>query len=433
MKKFLTVTCTVVVCVLLCALLLCGCDSIKNNRNLQSWRSVSTLEDLYSMQEGKCYKLANDIDLQGREWIPLFVKGFDGNGHTVSNATIITTNTDKWNDYVGLIADCTWFDNVTIDNFQLITNNRKNSNMLYCGFAVGSAKWVSNVTVTNSNCLSTVGGYVGCVAGHAVNSLTDCKSSNNTYDGNGTFGGIVGDSNNIVISNCSVTQVTASAELIGGVIGYISSNNENSIDKCSVTDCQFTASWIGGIVCIGNGSISKCNVENNLLKASKTIGGIIGANNYPKGSLSNCLSKGNTMNCTSSSGGMVGGIAGRLTVSAQSCLAINNQLSCANSNAVLAGFAVSFSSDNGAGYSFKLEGLVSFCGVYGDNMTGATKMYQFSPVSQQNMDCFVSVEDIAGVAYLPEQEWTNPTKLRETFKLDTSVWKLVEGELPSFN
>lgn len=53
-----------------------------------SYHEVSSVEDLYAMKSNKCYQLTCDIDLKEREWYPLEVKNFNGNGHTISNAYI---------------------------------------------------------------------------------------------------------------------------------------------------------------------------------------------------------------------------------------------------------------------------------------------------------------------------------------------------------
>lgn len=424
MKKVSTTIC-IVMCVLLICILFSGCDSISNNRKLQIWHKVSTVEDLFAMKSGKCYKLQNDIDLQGAEWTPLFVKGFDGNGHKVSNATILTTGTDNWSDYVGLIGRSTWFDNVTIDNFTIIINKRQKNNLTYVSFGVGWANEVTNVTVSNSSCISGIGGNFGGVVGRAAGIIDNCQAINNNYVGNGksAFGGIVSEGmNGVAISNCLVKQFKASADVAGGIVYSLTNGKETSkIENCSVVDSELTAGIVAGIA-IGsaNGYISGCNVENNTLTVSKEVSGILNTSTTNTGSISDCLVKDNTFTCTAS-GGYFAGVAIHLSVPIHSTLAINNEMKTKDAASHSAGFV----------WEYKSLCYVTNCGVYYGISQGL--YYQFSPQTEQILDCYLSEgRGDNNFDILTYDEWRNPEILREKFKITSEVWNLVDGELPSF-
>jgi len=65
--------------------------------------SITTIQELQNIQSGYSYRLDSDLDMTNVAWIPIenFSGELDGNGHTISNLTMIGTYTDQ-SIYAGL-------------------------------------------------------------------------------------------------------------------------------------------------------------------------------------------------------------------------------------------------------------------------------------------------------------------------------------------
>lgn len=142
------------------------------------------------------FKLANDINLSGVDWIPIgsdsspFTGHLDGNGNTINNLSIDRDNSNK----VGLFG--------TIDAPATITDVK-----LY------------NVDVTaKNNSAALVGQNHGTISG--------CSVENGTVTGNNNVGSLVG-LNNGTVSGSSDADVTVSGNNnVGGIVGL----NNGTID-----------------------------------------------------------------------------------------------------------------------------------------------------------------------------------------------------------
>ncbi|MBO6093667.1 MAG: hypothetical protein J6T99_02755 [Oscillospiraceae bacterium] len=208
---------------------------------------ISTAEELKEIADrlSADYILTADIDLEGKEWIPLgtyipsgddteeqvtpsqryaFTGTFDGNGHTISNLVIRQPEGIALGLF-GCIA------NTSVGNFTL--ENATVDGTVMAADAVGYSfhSMIYNVTLTN-----------GSVTTH----LSEISSE-------GMVGGIVGAGLGGRIIECSaqadivVPDGTANAGIIGG-----------GLEGTSVIDCMATGSVTAGNNCYGIGGISGC-------------------------------------------------------------------------------------------------------------------------------------------------------------------------------
>ena len=103
---------------------------------------ISTPEQLQNMQNGKSYRLVNDIDLKSFEWTPYaFVGQLDGNGFVIKNLTISRNYTEKPSTetsyYIGLFTNCGgYFTNLKLENCKITITSKYQLN-LCVGFLVG--------------------------------------------------------------------------------------------------------------------------------------------------------------------------------------------------------------------------------------------------------------------------------------------------------
>ncbi len=310
-----------------------------------------------SVSEGTTYsnryfRLANDIDLGGREWTPIgqayatrFIGTFDGDGHTISNFKITATYDE--NAYVGLFGYIreNAIQNLGVTEFvievsgtanlyvgglagHLYRTNLENcyasgtitcpasSATIYAGGLFGyqdadntSAYSVKNchadvlVTVSgNSACAGGLAGYLRNVPlsdSHATGSVTAVSSL-----GNCDAGGLIGDFGEAPASGCYATGAVRadgkSVTYAGGLFGF-------GYDLGTLSDCYATGSvdLISSGSCYGGGLLGRANLEVDVARcyatgevqvtasgsAQTSAGGLIG--DFDSGSFVNCYAWGN--------------------------------------------------------------------------------------------------------------------------------------------
>ena len=192
---------------------------------------------------GSCARhivLDADIDLQGLTLPNGFgnMKNFtfDGQGHTIKNATINYTGTGNTGLFVGGNQGIS---NLVVENIKVVApNGTENA----AGIVSSDANAViTNVTVRNSSV--TGGKYTGAIVGYNYGSVTNCTVENCTVSGRYKVGGIVGyicnsnDQHTSVTGNI-LTGVTVKGEnLISGkdnfVIGKIVGNWNATVGTCN--------------------------------------------------------------------------------------------------------------------------------------------------------------------------------------------------------
>ena len=206
-------------------------------------------------------QLANDIDLNNEEWIPIgddrsqrteWHGVFDGKGHKVSNVKI-TKKTDR-------------------------DDENKSSYGLF-GNVKGTVK---NLTVENVS-ISGAPKFIGALVGRLNDGLIEnCHVKNSSVEcNNWTIGGVVGQWNNGVIRGCSIEKSTIKGYAgVGAIAGLALNSGERTLEECSVKDCAIVANgsfggnfdkmfgtvlgatYNGGLVVTLNG----CSVENTTVK-----------------------------------------------------------------------------------------------------------------------------------------------------------------------
>lgn len=202
---------------------------------------ICTTEDLIQLaamandyKTGNCtFVLANDIDLSTVDnWTPIgdgyaFGGTFDGNGYTVSNLKINTTNNPT-----GLF-----------------------------GWTTGTIKnlGVENVNITGA---SDVGGLIGKAAGTVSNCYTtgSVVMASYTTDSGGTAvvsdaGGLVGTNFGKIIDCYSEANVTGDGNIVGGLVGYSSGDG---IIRCYAAGNVSGKGYVGGLA-----GRAYCTVEDS--------------------------------------------------------------------------------------------------------------------------------------------------------------------------
>ena len=226
---------------------------------------------------GEYIVLTADIDLAGRKWVPAGNAGahcfsgiFDGQNHKILGLRIGTEETPA--DYVaaGLFAyaDGAIIRNVAIENAQ-INIKRTDSVRIYAGIVAG----VMDKSETGAGALIT-----NCAVSGTVSASSKDWS---------TVGGIVGQSYDSVILNCSahvdLTTVSVSGSaLAGGIVGLDGfSILANSYAMGSIyADAGVNAATIGGIAGMQAGVAGNNYSDMKLTSKNATgdIGGIAGRN-----------------------------------------------------------------------------------------------------------------------------------------------------------
>lgn len=219
--------------------------------------------------------LANDIDLNNIEWTPIgtkdasFAGAFDGNGKTISNLTVNRPD-DAFNGLFGRMITPGTIANVNILNANVIGYDE-------VAAVVGSA-YQGKVSGCNVSGNIVIEGHyhVGGIAGYGYATITNCNV-------NGNAGSYV---------KGTYLKADFEGDAVGGIIGYAAekNNSENKIiSECSVTIDVIGTRKVGGIVgqCGKDANVYGCTFKGNVsIDAPDTyiagntgkimIGGIVG-------------------------------------------------------------------------------------------------------------------------------------------------------------
>lgn len=222
------------------------------------------------------YRLGCDIDLEGAEWTPIgdydnpFTGQFCGNGYTISNYTITSTNSDTG--FFGDIRNGVVKD-LTLADFTMKT-------MSYTGALVGRTR--GNDTV-----------------------ISNCHTLNGTMDVDGTAGGLIGcATNTMTISECtSNCTITSEWSRVGGIVGYGSAN----MTKCAFTGKLTGTTYdMGGIIGYATSGVYDQCYSTGEIEGQEYLGGIIGEATSSSTEIKNCFTLGKIT--ATKANGIVGGI-----------------------------------------------------------------------------------------------------------------------------
>ncbi len=184
MKRILTITVA-----LLISMFILGCSAIspqetttteETTADTSTFNEIHDVDDLSAMAMNQSYVLMSDLDLSGMEWEPLggfedpFIGHFDGNGHTISNLTITTKNTD----FNGLFAVMNGYVfDLTLEDVSI---DYSTSFLTYVGALAGKIEGgnVENVdvsadiNVSNASSNTFAGLLAGIVQAHVTDTMT---------------------------------------------------------------------------------------------------------------------------------------------------------------------------------------------------------------------------------------------------------------------
>ncbi|MHC4313324.1 MAG: GLUG motif-containing protein [Planctomycetota bacterium] len=235
----------------------------------------------------KHFKLMADIDLSGFTGTSFNIIGnrvsssdnepfngvFDGNGHTISNFSYTTTDTD----YIGLFGYVDDSNAVIKDlgliapNFDAGTGRRVGSllgrlqkgTITSCYVEGGCVSGEGNVgglvgfnrdgTITDSYSSCSVSGvnHVGGLTGSNVSTITNCYSTG-SVSGTGWFvGGLVGVSSHSTITNCYATGTVLGDDFVGGLLG----DNAGTITNCYSSGSVAGVDYVGGLLGRNSGEV----------------------------------------------------------------------------------------------------------------------------------------------------------------------------------
>jgi hypothetical protein len=290
------------------------------------------------------FKLIADIDLKDVEFLVIgsgvfpFTGVFDGNGHTISGFTQISTDTG----YGGLFAYIDGL-NAAVKNLGLIAPHVETETAWDVGALVGRLDegTITNCYVQDGNVsgrsyrsgqedkiyggLSTAGGLVGASMG----TMIDCRATCSVF-GSRSAGGLAGMSDGTII-NCTSSGNVSGNTCVGGLLGTNEANGE--VAGCSSTGnvlaiylfteapSKVLGHWqtepkglrAGGLVGDNTGRIVNSCARGDV-SGSDIAGGVVGSNGYIQrwdvyyeapGEIINSYSTG-AVSGTSDVGGLVG-------------------------------------------------------------------------------------------------------------------------------
>ena len=246
------------------------------------------------------------------------------------------------------------------DNWELAAS-------LFGLFADGSVK---NLGVVDVNINGPI--FVGAIAGYVENATIDgCYSSGEIICNQNIVGGLIGNADNIVISN-----------------SYSTANITNNIPLEEDTPCSEAGGLIGNV---DSGTFINCQASGEI-KGEKNIGGLIGSIGY-HGIVAECTAK-NKITGVSTIGGIIGNSANNVVI--DNCKAVDISIIATGDDiGGITGF------NNGTiercVSSGHIEGNDNVGGITGSNAEGDTT---YSPkVLYSDSECSVKGNDnIGGIA-----------------------------------
>ena len=273
--------------------------------------------DIAIPYRGKYFRLENDLDMTDVDLDPIGFDGyqrfggiFDGNNHTISNATIETG-------YRGYAALFGRTDTACVIKNLYVTNITASSNLYYVG---GIAGWsygtIDNCHVTGATLTATENyGAAGIAASGRI--ITNCSVTATAITALGGYGGGIAGQILDSIGGCSAVDVDITASGLS-TTGYPSGGITGYLYYATATDCYFTGTvdgttdsstgeYLGGIAGYSyRSSIERCFASGYIAEAAYNgrIGGIVG---YAVGTITNCCFTGRVEDAKSE---YVGGIAG---------------------------------------------------------------------------------------------------------------------------
>lgn len=320
-------------------------------------RQMQNIQTSLVSGEKKYFKMIDDVDLQGVEWMPLnnvspYDKAidFDGNSKNIKNLTCTAATCPS---FLGVLNGD--IKNVTFKTPAVGLATVGNVGVVAGGVnAAEPSGSVSNVAIDGGTVTAKqiAGAIIGCAG---ATTFTDCKVINTTIASTGaSVGCICGFSaGEVTFERCSVTSdkgvVFTGGNYAGGIIGRCSAGG--SISNCTVAIPVSGGSYAGGLV--GQAYTKPFSISNSCMLAdvagTANNGGLVGAISVTGSYITNSYVTGGV----TSTGANVGGLVGQM-----SDVAVSNSYATGNvssTNASVGGIVGSMS-----------KGTVSNCYATGD-------------------------------------------------------------------
>ncbi|MBO4531238.1 MAG: hypothetical protein J5767_11445 [Paludibacteraceae bacterium] len=267
-------------------------ETNKDDKKATEVISISTADELFRFAErvnsGETKldaELIADIDISGREWIPIGFKPgndylgyFKGNKHTITGVTIVEETIEKAYDFENSILEYAY----PVGLFS----------------RVGSEGDIQGVELKDVSIVLPKCSQIGGIAGASSGRILTCTVSGSII-GHGGIGGIVGHDYGTV-SGCTNYTSIKGVHDIGGVTGLavtyaISCKNYGKVEGNEI---------VGGVVGCSGAKTILFNLENyGDVSATTNVGGIIG---MAAGEFYNSVNYGKVTGSDFAIGGVIG-------------------------------------------------------------------------------------------------------------------------------
>ena len=268
----------------------------------------------------KYFEIANDIDLNNKNWLPIasFSGTLKGNNHTIYNLRVERDECE----YRGLIGklDGGSISNLTVRGVKIYGG----CSGTFAGYMRGGQITNCHATLENDSELKS-GDYIGGIAGHsyygAKSYIINCSVKSAVQDdkyrinGKSYVGGIAGGHEYLTIESCQVACNIIGEQYVGGIVGQTYAYNSGNTKNCLYQGNISGSNYVGGICGYLNANTTNiaivgCKVVADIECDGDYVGGISGSGNVIA-----CYAEG-TITCNNSSARYVYGIgAGSTTLS----------------------------------------------------------------------------------------------------------------------
>ena len=290
---------------------------------------------IYTFSDTATYVLKNDIKLSSfwneklNSWTPIgteekpFKGFFEGLGHKISGLYIDGSNSNQ-----GLFGV---IDGGIVSNLEVEGKVKSSSENI--GGIVGKAKnaytirnCLNRVEVTGKN---NVGGIIGeDIVEESKGKILNCRNMA-IITGESKVGGIIGISNGNIVNSVNFSNVEATLDSVGGLVGLKNKNENSNLTgtlKMSYNIAKVKGnSKVGGVVGTNNDIIENCYNTGIVESSNGYVGGIVGTQEGTTDSnkLLNSYSTGNIISAVQEN---VGGVIGSKTENSivSKCIYIEN-------------------------------------------------------------------------------------------------------------
>jgi hypothetical protein len=276
--------------------------------DVNDWQQLMSTSTDWS----KSFVLIADVNLADVTVTPVgnattpFIGVFDGDGHVISNATINTPASSC----VGLFG---YFRPPTGSVSQIRNLGLISVNMTGYGFVGGligenNGTVVSDcyVTGTVTSTLTSDDSYAGGLTGRNTGLITDCHATVTVF-GRNIVGGLIGNNLAGTVIDCYATGTVTGRNSVGGLIGH---KDGNRVIDSYATGAVSGKYYVGGFIGQNDSpnTVSGCYATGTVSGEAR-VGGFIGQNSASTSTVSDCYATG-AVTSTATSNSYAGGLIG---------------------------------------------------------------------------------------------------------------------------